>query len=86
MAGAPVCIGRPHALALFDRYFAIFSWAGKIGQLRACRATQGGKILLVADSMAFVAVYGIVSTAGLRAFQLDRAGKLPRGDSAAMKR
>ena len=53
---------------------------------RAVSAAQGGKILLVADSMAFVAVYGMVSAAGLRAFQLDRAGKLPRGDSAAMTR
>jgi len=49
-------------------------------------AAQGGKILVVADPMAFVAVYGIVCAAGLRAFQLDREGKMARGDADAVAR
>ena len=44
---------------------------------------QGGKVLLLGDSRAFFAVYGIISAAGMRAFQLDRSGRMVRGSPTA---
>ena len=44
---------------------------------------QGGKVLLLGDSRAFFVVYGIISAAGMRAFQLDRSGRMAGGSPSA---
>ena len=49
----------------------------------ACSMLQGGTVLLLGDSRAFFAVYGIISSAGMRAFQLDRAGRMVEGSPSA---